>query len=367
VSPLHSAGFFAMLKRLQRFLTACSVTALAAYCGHAFAPQTEAATSAQHNLQFAPTATATPAATRLWYAFCNGCGIAMGSGLPPIIVNVYVAASGSLSHSFTFGFSYDPFVITSADQRHVYAAISRFGGNAVADIDPQTYAVRYYSVPILIADGAILGLAASPDGSRLYVPTSSNRAGSTLYVFNTVSRTVAATVAITLLSPAVSPDGRTLYGLTHTTSGMAIAAIDTGTFHIRTGVANTGGSQLVASATRLYVSSNSHVDVYDSSTLAFLTGIPVPSLPQGMAIDVSRSRIFVWISMLSSDEYVVVYTLQNRIIGTFSGVSRPPVVDSITHIVYGQFNGDQCEFVPAAYLRNCLYPAPTMTYGTTTD
>lgn len=294
--------------------------------------------------------------TVLWYSYCDVCGV-LGAR-PTEYVDATATATGAVMRQFSFGQGGAPaFLITSQNQQHVYATILRGGENAIADIYPQTFATRYYAIPILFKNGSFNGLLVSPDGTRLYAPMYQNTGGS-IYVINTISRTIAAVDPVSLSMPALSPDGKTLFGKT----AHGLTAIDTtrlGSGRVFASIpAQVLMTSTAASAKRLYVATAtpSRIRMYDTASLAFLGTIAMPSFPQGMTLDAAASRLFVWINGASSSETVVINTSTNTLVKTLPGV-LPLAVDPLTHVLYGAFNSEQCSYTPPTFARTCLTQA----------
>lgn len=284
---------------------------------------------------------------RLWFSSCATCGIAM---VEPKEVDVQVfSPSGASLHSFSFdgGFGNGASAtdVTSPDQRHVYVAMA-VADNYVADLDTQTYGVRYYHIPLREVDGEILALLVSPDGSRLYVPTTTN-----LYVINTLTRTYAGTVKGQLAFAALSPDGKTLYGVT---SG-GLTAIDTATLHGHVFAADSGTQAMAATSTDLYVGTTNGMKVYNSATFA-LVKTTLSSIVGRLVVDPADQRLYAWIDGPTSQYAVAMNTVTLSTIKTLPDVFQGPFLDPVSHLIYTiDLSGNVCSYTPPSYARSCSF------------
>lgn len=303
-------------------------------------------TAAHSNTARSNALLASPA--RLWFSSCVTCGIAM---IQPKEVDVYVyTLAGTLLHSFTFGggtTGAEPGLdLTSPDQRHVYVTMVSGADNYVADIDTQTYGLRYYHIPLPEAQGQILALLISPDGSRLYVPTTAN-----LYVINTVTRTIAGTVAGQVAFATLTPDGKTLFGVT----SKGLTAIYTATLTKSVFAPNPGALAMAATSSNLYVGTTNGVKVYDIGTCAPVKTI-LSSLVQRLVADPVIQRLYAWISGPSSNYAVAVNTSTQSAVKTFPNVFQGPFLDAVSHRIYTiDLPGNVCSYAPPLYTKSCAF------------
>jgi len=257
--------------------------------------------------------------------------------------------SGTVLHSFTFdggfGGGAPGIDVTSPDQRHVYVAMA-VGDNYVADIDTQTYGVRYYKIPVPEISGQILALLVSPDGTRLYVPTTAS-----LYVINTVTRTYAGTVAGQLAFAALSPNGKTLYGAT----SAGLTTIDTATLHKHVFAPDPGAQAIAATSANLYVGLTNGVKVYDAATLAPVKTIS-SSLVVRLVADPAIARLYAWIDGPTSQYAVIMNTTTQSIMKTLPNVFQGPFLDPVSHLMYTiDIAGNVCSYKPPNYAKTCSF------------
>ncbi len=302
----------------------------------------------QSNARLAPSPVATLKPARLWFSSCATCGIAM---IEPKEVDVQVyTPTGTLLHSASFGGGRsggEPAIdLTSPDQRHVYVTMA-VADNYVADIDTATYGVRYYHIPLKESSGDILALLVSPDGSRLYVPTTTN-----LYIINTLTRTYAGTVCGKVSFAALSPDGKTLYGVT---SG-GLTAINTTTLVKHVFAANPNAQAMAATTANLYVGTTNGVRIYNRTTLAFVKTV-LSSLVVRLTADNGNQRLYAWIDGPSSQYADVLNTSTQLLVKTITNVFQGPFLDPVSHLVYAiDFSGNVCRYTPpTTYTKSCSF------------
>lgn len=306
------------------------------------------------------TAATSSSATRLWLSTCVTCAIAM---IPDkaLDVDVYTTSGTHLKNlEFPAGQNLPSQTIaTSPDQQHVYATIVRGSEEAVVDINPQTYAVRYYTLPVS-AQESVLNLLVSPDGRRVYVPTTAD-----LFVINTVTRAIS-TYREILEKSSLSPDGSTLYG---TASG-GLDAIPTMTFSQRLFARDPGTQATAVTTNDLYVATLKQVNIYRFPSLAFAGRVAPSPVPERLVVDNTRSRLFIWVAGSNSAYVDVVNTATQSIVRVVPDVFQGPFVDLVTHVAYYQNqNGNTCTLTPPAYAPSCGFQLnPTVTFaGTTTN
>ena len=139
-----------------------------------------------------------------------------------------------------------------------------------------------------------IGVAASPDGSRVYV---ANDSSNTVSVIDTATNAVAATIPVgnAPIGVAVSPDGSRVYVANENDTVSVIdTANDTVTATITVGNVPYGVA-VNPDGSRVYVANNGSntVSVINTATNAVTATIPVGKAPDGVAVSPDGSRVYV--------------------------------------------------------------------------
>ncbi len=186
-------------------------------------------------------------------------------------------------------------VAVSPDGSRVY--VTNGGSSSVSVIDAATDTV----VSTVTVGTGPAGIAVSPDGSRVYV---TNGGSSSVSVIDAATDTVVATVNVGS-SPrgvAVSPDGSRAYVTNNgSSSGNTVSVIDTATDAVvSTVTVGTGplGVAVSPDGSRVYVAnfdgdSFSTVSVIDTVDDTVVATVPVGSGPTGVAVSPDGSRVYV--------------------------------------------------------------------------
>lgn len=259
----------------------------------------------------------TPAPTVLWLMLLYG-GFG-GFGPPGITIKAVNVATGATIYDANVGPQIGSDIITSPDQPHVYATISRGGGTYIADYSALSLQERYYKIPYLASEANFTGLAVSPDGTRLYAaiePTAGSKTAPALWAINTVTRTYAGHAPIEVGGLTISTDGRTLYGIT--TQGLT--AVDAATLTVKASTVVTSIGPTVVSPTKIYRFDNSAVAIYDATTLRHSGEINLPSFPAYLIIDNAESLLYVGGFVSNTLTVWVIDTTTSAIVKTLHGV-----------------------------------------------
>jgi YVTN family beta-propeller protein len=203
-------------------------------------------------------------------------------------VSVIDTATDSVGATVTVGLN--PLgVAVSPDGSRVY--VTNYGSGTVSVIDTATDSVGA-TVTVGLNPA---GVAASPDGSRVYA---ANYGSGTVSVIDTANDTVGATVTVGLnpAGVAASPDGSRVY-VANYGSG-TVSVIDTANDAVGATVTvgvNPIGVAVSPDGSRVYVAngSNGTVSVIDTATDTVGATVTVGSAPYGVAVSPDGSRVYV--------------------------------------------------------------------------
>jgi bacillolysin len=217
------------------------------------------------------------------------------------------------------------------------------------------------------------GVAITPDNSTVYV---TNELDNTVTVINTASNTVVRTIAVGSgpIGVAASPDGQRVYVLNGSGSP-SVSVINTVTNKIVAtiplGVPQARGIAIGPDGTRLYVSTygSNSIKVINTNTNSIVTTIVVGQLPLG--VDVSPNGLSVYVANALGDTVSVIDATTNTVVATIgvgtsphsariapdgsrayvanSGSSRMSVIDTATKSVVATVPADAAnalEFTP---------------------
>ena len=221
-------------------------------------------------------------------------------------------------------------VAASPDGRRVFVANK--SPSSVTRID--TFPTPYLTANLIAVPGVAAGIAVSPDSSEVYIPTING----SLYV---VDANTMAQVPI-LLPPgtpplfgvAVSADGARIYTTANSTPGALyvidavtrnyVATIPLATYAYGVAVSPDGSRVYVAVAPNAGAGT---VAVVDAATTAVLTSVPVGLGPLGIAVSSDGGRIYV--TNRGSNSVTVIDTAINQV------VTNIPVGTNPTGIAIG--------------------------------
>jgi YVTN family beta-propeller protein len=213
--------------------------------------------------------------------------------------------------------------VEAAAQPYAYVPGQILSAGVLSVIDTKTNTI-VTGIPLRSAS---IGIAFSPDGSKVYV---SDSLLDSIEVISTATNTVVATITGVGTQPerlAMSPDGTRLYAvITGPTPGVAV--IDTGTNAVLpplpvTGVVTGAGIVVSTDGSTLYVSNPSLNRVTAISTLSGqpTATIPVGRLPLAMAISPDGTLLYVVNTIGNSVS--VVNTAVNGTVGTVAVPEDP--------------------------------------------
>jgi len=232
-----------------------------------------------------------------------------------------VAATGGPSHSVlatvTVG-SFPVGVAVSPDGSRVYVANQEGGSVSVINTSNNTVVA---TVTGLLGP---VGVAVSPDGSRVYV--TNNGAGS-VSVINTSNNTVVATVTVGVfpVGVAVSPDGSRVY--VANIGGNSVSVINTSNntvvATVTVGIGATGVA-VSPDGSRVYVPNvgGGSVSVINTSNNTVVATVTVGSGPYGVAVSPDGSRVYVT-NNGRSNSVSVINTSNNTVVATVTGLLGP--------------------------------------------
>jgi len=194
-----------------------------------------------------------------------------------------------------------------------FAYITNFFNSNVSVIDTATNTV-VATVPVAVNP---IGVAVSPDGTRVYV---THEFSKTVSVIDSAINAVVATVpvAVNPIGVAVSPDGSRIYvanevsgtiSVINATTNTVIATVGVGTFPIGVAVAPDGARAYVANAGSTFIS------IIDTATNAMVATVPV-CCGQGVAVSPDGSRVYV---ADGGGTVSVVDTTTNTVVATVGG------------------------------------------------
>jgi YVTN family beta-propeller protein len=203
-----------------------------------------------------------------------------------------------------------------------YVYITNQGDDTVSVIDTANNTI---AATIPVGSGP-LGVAVSPDGTKLYVANAYENA--TVSVIDTATNTVTSTVSVGGTWPygvAVSPDGTRVY--VAKTDNNTVSVINTATNTV-TATVNVDGSPrgVVVSpdGKKLYVTNydDACVSVIDTATNSVIATVNVGNYPCGIAVSPDGRKVYVT-NTYDDDTVYVIDTVTNSVTSTVSVGYRP--------------------------------------------
>jgi YVTN family beta-propeller protein len=161
-------------------------------------------------------------------------------------------------------------------------------------------------------------VAATPDGALVYVP---NELENSVSVIRTASNSVIATIPVGTgpIGVAASPDGERVYVL-NGSGTTSVSVISTATNAILAtiplGVIQARGIAVAPNGTRLYVSTygSNSIKVIDTASNTVVTTVGVGNLP--MSVDVSPDSAMVYVANVTGNTVSVINTGTNAVVAT---------------------------------------------------
>ncbi|MBB4424729.1 YVTN family beta-propeller protein/autotransporter-associated beta strand protein [Bradyrhizobium sp. CIR48] len=212
--------------------------------------------------------------------------------------------------------AYPHSAVFSADGRFAYV-VAMSGAVEVIDVAGRTVVA---TIPVA---GLTAGLALSPDGSSLYVTSSS---GGSVTVISTATNLVVGSpiaVGVAPFGVVVSPDGTRAYVANQGSANISIidAASKTVIGTVAAG-SSPSGITMSPDGSRIYVANQSSgsVSVIDAVSQSVVTTVSVSGLPLSVAVSPDGSRIYV---ATQSNQLVVINAVTNTVTAsvTLSGFS----------------------------------------------
>ena len=169
------------------------------------------------------------------------------------------------------------------------------------------------------------GIAVSPDGALVYV---ANELENSVSVIRTASNSVIATISVGTgpIGVAANPDGERVYVL-NGSGTTSVSVISTATNAILAtiplGVIQARGIAVAPNGTRVYVSTygSNSIKVIDTASNSVLTTVGVGSLPMG--VDVSPDGAFVYVANGLGNTVSVINTATNAVVATIAVGNMP--------------------------------------------
>jgi len=181
-----------------------------------------------------------------------------------------------------------------------------------------------------------LGIAAHPDGSRVYV---ANQNSNTVSVINTTTNSVQATVGLgggfSPFGLAVSPDGGHVYTADYASNAVTVINTATDTSSAVVGVGKYPKGVAVSPDSRhVYVTNNgsNSVSVIDAASNTVTATIGVGSLPLGVAASPDGARVYV--ANQGSGSMSVIDAGTNQVTGSINTSATWVAVSPDSKVVY---------------------------------
>ncbi|RXA15078.1 PKD domain-containing protein [Methanosarcina sp. MSH10X1] len=198
-----------------------------------------------------------------------------------------------------------------------YAYITNFNSNTVSVINTSSDAVTA-TVPV---GKKPMGVAVSPDGTRIYVANVNYEGRGTVSVIDTARNEVTATVDIGYkygpCGVAVTPDGKKLFVADRDINGVSL--IDTATNTVTATMpagANPLGVAITPDGTKVYVTNrySDNISVIDTATNKVTAAVKVGLGPSG--ITVNREGTKVYVANCESNSVSVINTSSDTVTAT---------------------------------------------------
>jgi len=198
-----------------------------------------------------------------------------------------------------------------------YAYITNFNSNSVTVINTANNTFKD-TVPV---GKKPLGIAVSPDGTRVYVTNANYGDSGTVSVIDTARNEVTATVDVGYKhSPsgvAVTPDGKRLFVANRDINGVSVIDTSTNTViaTVPAGI-NPLGVTVTPNGTKLYVANrySNNVSVIDTATNAVTATVKVGLGPCGVTVNQAGTKLYV--TNCESNAISVIDTSSNTVTAT---------------------------------------------------
>lgn len=208
-------------------------------------------------------------------------------------VSVISTATNTVTATVALGSGSTPAGVTvTPDGARAYVASGNMyavNGNTLNTVSAISTATNTVIATIAVGGGSDpLGMAVTPDGSRVYVANVSSSAG-TVSVISTATNTVIATVAVgvTPAGVAVTPDGSRVYVTDFNNASVSVISTATNnvTATIAVGVAPAGVA-VTPDGARVYVTNSydANVSVISTATNTVIATVPVGIGPRGLGM-----------------------------------------------------------------------------------
>jgi len=234
----------------------------------------------------------------------SGTNIAYVANIGSNNVSIIDTATNTVVGTYNAGFNKPIGVAVSPDGTKLYVLNSGFSPGDVSIIDIPTNTI--IATPNV---GAFpIGIAVSPDGKKVYVTNSGDSPGDVSIIDTNASNATYNTnianvpVGTEPAGVAVSPDGKKVYVANTGDSPGDVSVIDTATNTVTTipNVLNPLGVAVTPDGTKLYVTNYgsaiiplSTVTVINTATENIITTVPVGNNPEGVAVTHDGKKVYV--------------------------------------------------------------------------